>query len=101
MLGLGKKKQTHAQTPAGGVVPPQTLSNEVKQLKSGSVSLIDLIAPSSVEVDFKYIRVGEMFYRTFMVVDYPREVSPSWLSILIDYKETMNVSMFIYPVESK
>jgi hypothetical protein len=52
-------------------------------------------------VDFKHIRVGDMYYRTFFVVDYPREVSPNWLSILIDYKETMNIAMYIYPVESK
>ncbi|PIR79002.1 MAG: hypothetical protein COX79_04100 [Candidatus Levybacteria bacterium CG_4_10_14_0_2_um_filter_36_16] len=70
-------------------------------LKSGSVSLVDIISPSSVEVDFKHIRVGDRFYRTFFVVDYPRQVSPNWLSILIDYKETMNTSMFIYPIESK
>lgn len=112
MLGLGKKKQTVLQVqPQGGIIPPiskkgqphpaQALSQDVQKLKSGSVSLIDLIAPSSVEVDFKYIRVGEMFYRSFIVVDYPREVSPNWLSVLIDYKETMNVSMFIYPVESR
>lgn len=70
-------------------------------LKTGSVSVVDIISPSSVEVDFKNIRVGEKYYRTFFVVDYPRQVSPNWLSILIDYKETMNISMFIYPVESK
>lgn len=77
-------------------------SNKAQEdLKKGSVSIVDIIAPSSVEVDFKHIRVGDTFYRTFFVVDYPRQVSPNWLSILIDYKETMNISMFIYPVESK
>lgn len=70
-------------------------------LKDGSVSIVDIIAPSSVEVDFRHIRVGDKFYRTFFVVDYPRQVSPNWLSTLIDYKETMNISMFIYPVQSK
>lgn len=112
MLGLGKKKQPTQQPVATGQpgAPVQkqashpmqaVMSKDIQQLKSGSVSLIDLIAPSSVEVDFKYIRVGEMFYRSFIVVDYPREVSPNWLSVLIDYKETMNVSMFVYPVESR
>lgn len=75
--------------------PPETL----EYLKQGSISVVDLIAPSSVEVDFKYIKVGDRFYRTFFVVDYPRFVSPNWLSILIDHKQTMNISMFIYPIE--
>ncbi|HMS22273.1 MAG TPA: ATP-binding protein [Candidatus Levybacteria bacterium] len=103
MLGLGKKKQTEKSAPAQTAqsAPQPQITHDVGKLKSGSVSLIDLLAPSSVEVDFKYIRVGDAFYRTFIVIDYPREVSPNWLSILIDYKETMNVSMFIYPVESR
>ncbi len=125
MLGFNKKKQeTSASPPQGGFVAGQQDANTsahnvvVKQqkiipkkqqgpsksynaLKQGSVSLVDIISPSSVEVDFKNIRVGNKFFRTFFVVDYPRQVSPNWLSILIDYKETMNISMFIYPVESK
>ena len=95
----------HAQDKKAAVqkVSPQkhTLSQAYSALKTGSVSVVDLISPSSVEVDFKNIRVGDKFFRTFFVVDYPRQVSPNWLSILIDYKETMNMSMFIYPVESK
>jgi len=121
MLGLGSKKNQTAQTPpvtsapTGTIVVPSgttaqqpthhavdpAIQKGIETLKKGSISLVDLIAPSSVEVDFKHIRVGDAFYRSFIVVDYPREVSPSWLSMLIDYKETMNVSMFIYPVESK
>lgn len=111
MLGFGKKNipQQPATPPTTGkgatqaphlkVNPAEAKATET--LKKGSVSLVDLIAPSSVEVDFKHIRVGEMFYRTFLVIDFPREVSPNWLSILIDYKETMNVAMYVYPVESK
>lgn len=113
---FGKKKQEQpvlqqTQPQAVGVPPPaQPVTNDktapqnpksVETLKQGSVGIVDIIAPSSVEVDFKHIRVGDTFYRTFFVVDYPRQVSPNWLSILIDYKETMNISMFIYPVESK
>lgn len=124
MLGLGKKKQpVQPAQPAGVNTPPQLgqsaqsktaptqikkgaapvnpVNNSMTKLAQGSVSLVDLIAPSAVEVDFKHVRVGNKYYRTFFVVDYPREVSPSWLSMLTDYKETMNVSMYIYPVESK
>lgn len=123
MLGLGKKKTNQqpaptaqsvpaqgAQTPPSPTAPPtsktqtqiqQGENKAVSMLKDGSISVLDLIAPSSIEVDFKHIRVGDKFYRTFFVVDYPRQVSPNWLSILIDYKETMNIGMYIYPVESK
>ncbi len=97
-----------AKTAVGRAAPkgkvaakPTGPSKGYTALKQGSVSVVDLISPSSVEVDFKNIRVGDKFFRTFFVVDYPRQVSPNWLSILIDYKETMNISMFAYPVESK
>ena len=109
-----KKKEEQITLPQQGTAPAAQASPVAKKskkpvidtkatdaLKQGSVSIVDIIAPSSVEVDFKHIRVGDTYYRTFFVVDYPRQVSPNWLSILIDYKETMNISMFIYPVESK
>lgn len=63
-------------------------------------TLVDIIAPSSCEVDFNYIRVGEKFYKTFFVVGYPRFVSANWLSPLIDFDHSLNISMFIYPTSS-
>lgn len=130
MFGIGKKQDTNQQQMPQAVAAQNVVQQPVTQpqqgqqapplqqqvakkgqkpapnqhleeLKKGSVSIVDIIAPSSVEVDFRHIRVGDKFYRTFFVVDYPRQVSPNWLSILIDHKETMNISMFLYPVESK
>ena len=100
MFGKNKKPQQEKEGQQANEKPVVS-SKTSDDLKKGSVSIVDIIAPSSVEVDFKHIRVGDKYYRTFFVVDYPRQVSPNWLSILIDYKETMNISMFIYPVESK
>jgi len=74
------------------------LSTSENPLEKGSVSLIDIIAPSSVEVDFSSIRVGERFYTTFFVIGYPRFVSANWLSPLIDFNHSLNISMFIYPI---
>ncbi|MFH1832797.1 MAG: DUF87 domain-containing protein [Candidatus Levyibacteriota bacterium] len=72
-------------------------SRNLLALEKGMVSLVDLISPSSVEVDFRFIRIGEKFYRTFFVVDYPRFVSPNWLLPLIDFDHELTISMFIYP----
>ncbi len=69
-------------------------------LEKGMVSIVDVIAPSSVEVDFNFIRVGQNFYKTFFIVGYPRYVSPNWLSPLIDFSHSLNISMFIYPTSS-
>ncbi len=75
-------------------------SEGVTKLEKGTTSLADVIAPSSVEVDFNYIRVGDSFYKTFFVIGYPRFVSPNWLSPLIDFDHSMNISMFCYPTAS-
>lgn len=89
-----KPKQATQQTAA-----PQT-GKAVARLQKGMVSLTDVIAPSSIEVDFRYIRVGERFYTTLFVVGYPRFVSPNWLQPLIDYDHTLDIAMFCYPESS-
>ncbi len=94
-------QQAQQPTPATQNQAAVAQKATMNALQQGSVSLADIIAPPSAEVDFKHVRVGDRYFRTFFVVDYPREVSPNWLSLLIDHKETMNISMFIYPVESK
>ena len=78
----------------------QEQRSPIAAIQKGMVSLPDVIAPSSVEVDFNYIRVGERFYKTFFVVGYPRYVSPNWLSPVIDFNHSLNISMFIYPTNS-
>lgn len=93
---FGKKKAPVGQTPQQA----QAATKAVHTLEHGMVSLVDVIAPSSVEVDFRYIRVGERFFRTYFIVGYPRYVSPNWLGPLIDYDHTLTISMFIYPTSS-
>lgn len=70
------------------------------RFEKGMVSLTDVLAPSSVEVDFRSLRVGDTFYQTLFVVGYPRYVSPNWLSSLIDFDHELDISMFIYPATS-
>jgi conjugal transfer ATP-binding protein TraC len=63
----------------------------------GMSSVADIIAPSSVEVDFNNIRIGEKYFKTIFVAGYPRYVSSNWLEPLIEYDHSLNISMFIYP----
>jgi len=77
---------------------PQTEKNT--KFERGINSITDIIAPPSIEVDFGHIRVGDKFYRTYFVVGYPRFVSPNWLEPLIDFDQSLNISMFAYPTTS-
>lgn len=104
-MGFFKKKQSpqFEQPSLQGNQAVQTTkvqTDGIKTLEKGMLSLVDLIAPSSVEVDFRYIRVGEKFYSTLFIVGYPRFVSPNWLQPVIDYDHTLDISMFCYPTQS-
>lgn len=70
-------------------------------LAKGIVSVKDIIAPPAIEVDFDYIKIGSTFWRTLFVVGYPRYVQANWLSPLINFEHSLEISMFQYPVEAK
>jgi len=72
-----------------------------RSLDQGIPSIKDIIAPAAIEVDFDHLRVDNKFFRTLFVAGYPRFVSANWLAPLINFDHTLDVSMFIYPVEAK
>lgn len=67
----------------------------------GMTSIADIVAPSSVEVDFSNIAIDKVYYSTLFVVGYPRYVGPNWLNPLITFDKPLYISMFIYPTQSK
>ncbi len=77
------------------------LSQQAKSFAKGMLSTKDIIAPSAVEVDFDFLKIGELFFRSLFVAGYPRFVSANWLSPLISFDHSLDVSMFVYPQESK
>jgi conjugal transfer ATP-binding protein TraC len=69
--------------------------------RQGIVSLRDLIAPPSIEITGDHVRVGTRFARTLYVYGYPRQIFTGWLSPIINLDEVIDMSIFIYPVESQ
>ena len=75
---------------------------EVEQaFLKGMTTLRDLIAPSSLEIHSSYFRLGTKYGRTLYVYGYPRQIYTGWLSSLINIDEVIDVSMFVYPVDSQ
>ncbi len=75
---------------------------EVEQaFLKGVSTLRDLIAPSSIEIHASHFRLGTKYGRTLYVYGYPRQIYTGWLSSLINIDEVLDVSMYIYPVESQ
>jgi conjugal transfer ATP-binding protein TraC len=67
----------------------------------GITTLRDVIAPSSLEIQATYFRLGTKYARTVYVYGYPRQIYTGWLSPIINLDEVVDVSMFVYPVESQ
>ena len=75
---------------------------EVEQaFLKGVSTLRDLIAPSSIEIHSSYFRLGTKYGRTLYIYGYPRQIYTGWLSSLINIDEVLDVSMYIYPVDSQ
>lgn len=76
-------------------------SKSTEQLAAGTLQVVDIIAPPAIEVDFDYIKIGNVYFRTLFVVGYPRFVGANWLAPLINFDHTLEIAMFNYPVEAK
>ncbi|HRC28274.1 MAG TPA: DUF87 domain-containing protein [Candidatus Saccharimonas sp.] len=75
---------------------------EVEQaFLKGMTTLRDLIAPSSLEIHSSHFRLGTKYGRTLYIYGYPRELYTGWLSGLINIDQVIDISMFIYPVETQ
>lgn len=67
----------------------------------GMTTLRDLIAPSSLEIHSGHFRLGTKYGRTLYIYGYPRQIYTGWLSPLINIDEVLDISMYVYPVESQ
>ncbi len=96
---MAKKKQL---TPAE--IAAQAEAAEMAQIQQafeqGTNTLRDLISPSAIEIHSDYFRLGTKYGRTMYVYGYPRTLYTGWISPIINMDEVVDVSMYIYPVES-
>ena len=77
-------------------VPSPALALYQKQL-----GILDIVAPEKIEIDFDYIKIDDVYFRTLFVAGYPRFVSPGWLEPVINFDSSLDISFYIYPVEGK
>ena len=67
----------------------------------GVTALRDFIAPSSLVFDNSHFQIGTRIARTFYVFGYPRQIFTGWLSSLVNLDEVLDMSIYVYPVESQ
>src|SRR5688572_16197357 len=72
-----------------------------KAFQKGITALRDFIAPSSIVYENAMFQLGTRYARTFYVFGYPRQLYTGWMSSMVNLDEVMDLSMYIYPVESQ
>lgn len=77
------------------------MQKQLQTFSTGLVNIQDIIAPEAIEVDFAYQKINNTHTKTLFIAGYPRTVPANWLSPLINFPHSLDIAMYIYPVEVK
>ena len=98
-MAFGKNKAPKLSPQQQAQMNAQSQAQQI--YRQGVVTLRDVIAPSSIQVEAGFIRIGSRFARTLFVYAYPRSLFTGWLSPIINMDEVIDISLSIEPVESR
>ncbi len=87
----------HKDAQASTVITP-TLPAEV--YKEGALTLADTIAPAALKVSARELELGDKFARTFYTISYPRYLTDSWFTPIVNLSKVFDASIFIHPIET-
>jgi hypothetical protein len=66
----------------------------------GERSVVDLVAPASLEQHRAHVQVDDQLLRVLAVTEYPRYVYPNWLARLIDFDAPLELVLHLEPLDS-
>ena len=99
--GFFKKFDKKAQQEAAAeAIRNKKMLDAEKIFQKGLASVRDLIAPSSFEIHYDHLNLSGVFTRSFFVYAYPRYLETNWMSSIVNFDATVDVSQFIYPISS-
>lgn len=68
--------------------------------RQGELDLADTIAPAALKVAAKEIELGEKVARSFYTISYPRFLTDSWFTPIVNLDKVFDVGIFINPIET-
>ena len=74
--------------------------NIPKPYEASSSDAPNVIAPSGIQVDSNYVKIGDYFAKTLFVFTYPRFLSSGWFSSIINTPAMMDTAIFMHPVDT-
>lgn len=79
----------------------EPLTSDEKQAiilyEEGLQKILDLIAPSAMEVKNNQLILGDQRSKTLFVYNWPNYIYPNWMSQLVNFDAQMDIAHFIYP----
>ncbi|MDD4318856.1 MAG: ATP-binding protein [Candidatus Peribacteraceae bacterium] len=103
LLGLNRKAEDVLSKGAGG--KEETFSDEdrttLRHYLEGLQKILDIIAPSSMEVKSTEILLNDQRVRTLYAYNWPNYIFPNWLSQTINADAQMDIAQYIYPASNK
>ena len=78
---------------------PREISSEL--FSTEFLKIIDIIAPSFIEIKQNYLKIGERLAKTYFIFSYPRYLNAGWLSPIINLNIPIDISFHLHPIESE
>lgn len=72
----------------------------MQQFDKGISGLDDIIAPSAVNFQSRYLEIDGKFATTIFVTTYPRYLDTNWFAPIVNFDIEFDISMFVYPQDS-
>ncbi len=60
----------------------------------------DVVAPSAVQIESRYIQLGDKFLRTLFLYSYPRYLNTNWFSPVINLDRFFDIAIHFHPVDT-
>ncbi len=68
--------------------------------EASTLELKDVLAPSALRITPREMDLGEKIARTFFVISYPRYLSDSWFSPVVNLDKVFDISIFVHPIDT-
>jgi conjugal transfer ATP-binding protein TraC len=88
-----KHKDAEASTIVAPVLPKDIYAE-------GALTLADTIAPAALKVSARELSLGEKMARSFYTISYPRFLSDSWFTPVVNMARVFDAAIFIHPVDT-
>ncbi|MFA4990666.1 MAG: ATP-binding protein [Candidatus Paceibacterota bacterium] len=68
--------------------------------KTGPQTIAEILTPPALEIESNYLRLGDLYVKTFYIISYPRYLTTGWFSPILNIDQTVDISVFIHPIDS-